>query len=132
MYIHNKHIKQTYTTTMNKRRSSQGDSSGANALASWCFRILSQAGLTPDRDPELFRILHSCLDIIEEGALGARDGPGYYCRACLGFQEVRRAVPIVFPHGKRLCPSCCRTLVDGALEGNKINIINMIDLISVK
>lgn len=33
------------------------------------------------------------------------------------FLQARRAVPVVFPHGKRLCPSCCRTLVDAALEG---------------
>lgn len=83
-----------------------------------CQTLIRVSALSPqpDEHEDLYRIMHHSLDELEAmGAIVAE--VGYYCRLCLGYQELRRGMPAVLERGRKLCPGCCRGLVDGALDG---------------
>ncbi|CAG9461132.1 unnamed protein product [Pedinophyceae sp. YPF-701] len=82
----------------------------------WIVRALSPLGLHPADDHDLYRRMHLSLDVVD-GSSRVEVDQGYYCRLCLGYNQTRRGMPVVLERGRRLCPSCARSLVDGALEG---------------
>ncbi|QDZ23621.1 hypothetical protein HOP50_11g61610 [Chloropicon primus] len=89
---------------------------GARSL----FRLLSQAGVEPVKDPELYRDMHLALDEVERqlkrnASADKEQATGFYCRLCLGFQNKGGSVTLKCKH--KICKECSLSLVESSLSG---------------
>jgi len=87
------------------------------ALSKWLLQQLSQVGPQPERDAELYRILHTCLDHADDWDA---EGSQWHCRLCLAAQtrwvQKRRVRLSQCSHA--LCENCAKQLVADALAGH--------------
>ena len=80
------------------------------------FRLLSQAGPEPVKDPELYRDMHLTLDEVERKA----ETEGFYCRLCLGYQNgshKNSCAPVALKCKHKICRDCSHSLVESSLSG---------------
>ncbi len=92
------------------------------------FRMLSQAGPEPVKDPELYRDMHLALDELErlqQQQARAAGAGGFYCRLCLGYQAGKAQGSKTSPGGSgvtlkcghTICKDCSHSLVESSISG---------------
>jgi len=91
---------------------------GPANLSKALFRLLSQAGPEPVKDPDLYKDMHHALDVIEDQlGRGDKEPSGFYCRLCLGYQNADRKSGVTLKCGHTICKECSLSLVDSSLSG---------------
>ena len=81
------------------------------------FRLLSQAGPEPVKDPELYRDMHLALDGVEK-QLKRSQAKGFYCRLCLGYQNGNgKSCCVTLKCKHNICKECAQSLVESSLSG---------------
>ena len=107
--------KEVGTTSSSSASSSLALSTG-NTMKS-LFRLLSQAGPEPVKDPELYRDMHLALDEVEK-QLRMKPSKDFYCRLCLGYQNGdQKSSPVTLKCGHHICRECALSLVESSIGG---------------
>lgn len=109
-----------YLAALRDRRIKDGHFSESRELEGWIVRQLLQSGVRPSIDMELFKLLHNTLDMIEKGFERKDKHGDFHCRLCLS-QLYNGNFGVKLKCDHEVCKSCCKSLVDNALEG-KVDI----------
>ena len=102
-------------------RKKEGNFSESRDTENWIIRQLLQSGVRPTIDAELFTLLHTTLDKIESGiSRKEKYNGGFHCRVCLTQLYTNASMGARLQCKHEICRNCTTTLVENALEGNRI------------